>query len=146
MSLEIERKFLVKDRSFEALATAQSQISQGYLSREAERTVRVRLRDGKGFITIKSKNRGAVRGEWEYEIPERDARELLTLCEGRVISKTRYLVPWQGMTWEVDVFGGDLSGLILAEIELPSADAEFCAPPFVGEEVTGNQQYYNSNL
>lgn len=146
MSLEIERKFLVKDRSFEALATAQSQISQGYLSREAERTVRVRLRDGKGFITIKSKNRGAVRGEWEYEIPERDARELLTLCEGRVISKTRYLVPWQGMTWEVDVFGGDLSGLILAEIELPSADAEFCAPPFVGEEVTGNQRYYNSNL
>ena len=146
MSLEIERKFLVKDLSFEALATAQSQISQGYLSREAERTVRVRLRDGKGFITIKSKNRGAVRGEWEYEIPERDARELLTLCEGRVISKTRYLVPWQGMTWEVDVFGGDLSGLILAEIELPSADAEFCAPPFVGEEVTGNQRYYNSNL
>lgn len=146
MSLEIERKFLVKDRGFEALATAQSQISQGYLSREAERTVRVRLRDGKGFITIKSKNRGAVRGEWEYEIPERDARELLTLCEGRVISKTRYLVPWQGMTWEVDVFGGDLSGLILAEIELPSADAEFCAPPFVGEEVTGNQRYYNSNL
>lgn len=146
MSLEIERKFLVKDRSFEVLATAQSQISQGYLSREAERTVRVRLRDGKGFITIKSKNRGAVRGEWEYEIPERDARELLTLCEGRVISKTRYLVPWQGMTWEVDVFGGDLSGLILAEIELPSADAEFCAPPFVGEEVTGNQRYYNSNL
>lgn len=146
MSLEIERKFLVKDRGFEALATAQSQISQGYLSREAERTVRVRLRDGKGFITIKSKNRGAVRGEWEYEIPERDARELLTLCEGRVISKTRYLVPWQGMTWEVDVFGGDLSGLILAEIELPSADAVFTAPPFVGQEVTGNQRYYNSNL
>lgn len=146
MSLEIERKFLVKDRGFEALATAQSQISQGYLSREAERTVRVRLRDGKGFITIKSKNRGAVRGEWEYEIPERDARELLTLCEGRVISKTRYLVPWQGMTWEVDVFGGDLSGLILAEIELPSADSVFTAPPFVGQEVTGNQRYYNSNL
>jgi len=147
MAKEIERKFLVKNSSFKALAANVCRIRQGYLSRTPEATVRVRIADGKAFLTVKGKNRGAVRDEWEYSIPVSDADEMLQRCTpGRILDKTRYVVPFGGDTWEIDEFHGDLSGLIVAEIELTAADATFGIPDFIGEEVTGDARYYNSNL
>lgn len=146
MSREIERKFLIASPA-DAIAAAQSHsaISQGYLSRDPERTVRVRLRDDRGFLTIKSKNHGAERGEWEYPIPADDARELLRLCPAPIIVKTRYLVPTGPLVWEVDHFTSPRD-LWLAEVELPAADTPIDLPPWLGPEVTSNPQYYNSNL
>jgi len=146
MAREIERKFLVAD-SAGAIAGAVScgRIAQGYLSAAPEATVRVRVRDGRGYLTVKSPNRGAVRGEWEYEIPEADARELLELSQTGVIDKVRYIVPFGGRRWEVDVFERP-AGVVLAEVELPSEDAPVELPPWVGREVTGDPQYYNSSL
>ncbi len=146
MAKEIERKFLVSGTGWQAGATGFTDIAQGYLSADPDRTVRVRVRDGRGYLTVKSRNCGAVRGEWEYEIPAADARELLGLCTGRVIRKRRYTVPCAGRVWEVDVFGGCHEGLVLAEVELESADAPVELPPFVGEEVTTDPRYYNSVL
>lgn len=146
MGKEIERKFLVVGTSFVDRATASHTIAQGYLSTDPDRTVRVRILDDKGFITVKTRNSGAVRGEWEYEIPVADARELLPACL-KTLEKTRYVVPaGDGLRWEVDVFAGRLDGLVLAEIELPEADTPFQKPGFIGEEVTGDPRYYNSNL
>jgi len=146
MAKEIERKFLVNSDSFRQLASASHKIAQGYLNREPERTVRIRIRDNSGFITVKTHNRGATRNEWEYEIPVSDACEMLKACE-RPIEKIRYIVPAEnGLRWEVDVFEGRLSGLVVAEIELPSEDARFPLPAFIGREVTGDPAYYNSNL
>ncbi len=129
---------------------SQVRIVQGYLSTQKEATVRVRLieSDGneRGYLTVKGVNRGAVRGEWEYEIPAADARQLLELSRSRIIDKMRYIVPYAGMTWEVDEFGGDHAGLVLAEVELPTADTAVELPPFVGDEVTGDAHYYNSTL
>lgn len=144
--IEIERKFLVNDlEAALAAATSSSEIAQGYLSANPDATVRVRIRGNRGFLTVKSKNHGIERGEWEYEIPVNDARELLTLSQTPVLRKIRHLVPFKGYTWEVDVFSNP-EGLVLAEVELPSADTEPPLPSWLGPEVTGNPAYYNSNL
>ena len=146
MGKEIERKFLVKTDEFKRMSTYNILISQGYLCRLPERTVRVRIRDEKGFLTIKGLTKGFSREEYEYEIPLEDARNLLELGAGRIIEKTRWIVPFEGHTWEIDEFSGDHKGLTVAEIELCSEDEVFTTPCFIGEEVTGNPAYYNSNL
>lgn len=146
MATEIERKFLVADVAAVLTASVGARhIVQGYLSVNPDATVRVRLIDDCGCITVKSRNRGAERGEWEYAVPARDAREMLELSQSRIIDKTRHLVPFGGRTWEVDVFHSH-PGLVLAEVELPAADAEVTLPPWVGEEVTCNPAYFNSTL
>ncbi|MCD8386735.1 MAG: CYTH domain-containing protein [Bacteroidales bacterium] len=145
MPLEIERKFLVPDESFKPLAVKATHIRQGYLSTNPDATVRIRITDDEAWITVKSKNHGATRGEWEYAIPVGDAEEMLRLCSSG-LEKTRYIVPWEGHTWEIDEFAGKLQGLTVAEIELKQENENFAIPPFVGEEVTGNPYYYNSNL
>ena len=146
MGREIERKFLVTDGSWRDSATA-TPFRQGFLSTAPERTVRVRAAGGRGTLTIKSKNVGAVRAEYEYEIPITDAEELLdTLCERPLIEKVRHVVEHEGHTWEVDVFEGDNAGLIVAEIELESDGEEFASPAWLGDEVTDDPRYFNSNL
>ncbi len=147
MSLEIERKFLVCGE-FRTDATEATEIVQGYLSSLPGRTVRVRIRGEKGYITVKGKagESGIDRFEWEKEIPVDDARELLRLCEPFPVEKTRYLVPYGGHLFEVDVFHGENSGLVMAEIELASADEEFEKPPWLGEEVSFDPRYYNAAL
>lgn len=145
MALEIERKFLVSNNKYLSAHTKSIEIEQGYLNTDPARTVRVRIVGDKACITVKGLTTGATRHEWEYEIPLQDAREMMALCTG-VISKIRYVVPYHGLTWEVDVFQGRHKGLVLAEIELPDEDAVFDMPPFVGVEVTGDEKYYNSNL
>ncbi len=146
MALEIERKFLVTSAEYRNMATSYSVISQGYISTDKERTVRVRIKDDAAFITIKGVTKGAVRNEWEYPIPVADAEELLTLCVGKIIKKTRYLIPFEGFTWEIDEFGGVHEGLIIAEIELPTAETAFAKPQFIGKEVTDDPRFYNSSL
>lgn len=147
MAKEIERKFLVKNSTFRELSTTATRIKQGYLSRLPEATVRVRIAGNKAFLTVKGKNHGCVRDEWEYAVPVADAEAMLDRCaQGSVISKTRYIVPDGTYNWEVDEFHGSHEGLVVAEIELPHAEATFNRPDFIGEEVTGNPAYYNSNL
>lgn len=146
MALEIERKFIVNDDSFRQIAYKSISIRQGYLSRIPERTIRVRTIDDKGFLTIKGKNIGIVRNEFEYEIPLADALEILTMCVPPILEKTRYLIKYDNLTWEVDEFHGAHQGLIMAEVELSTKDTEITLPPFIGKEVTGNPEYYNSNL
>jgi len=148
MAKEIERKFLVKG-DFKSLITKQTKITQGYLSSVPERTVRVRVKGEKGFITIKGigSKSGASRYEWEKEIAVSEVNELLELCEPGVIDKTRFIVPeTSGLKFEVDEFYGDNEGLTVAEIELPSEDHPFEKPEWLGEEVTGDAKYYNSML
>ena len=146
MGKEIERKFLVANPAVvRASARTAVRIRQAYLSVDPERTVRVRLRDERGFLTVKGLNRGAERPEWEFEIPGTDAVEMLAICTGKVIDKTRYLVDFAGHTWEVDEFHSPRA-LWLAEAELRSAAEKLILPDWVGEEVTGNADYYNSNL
>lgn len=147
MAQEIERKFLVKGE-FKSLAYSQSHIVQGYISSAHGRTVRIRIRDEKGYLTIKgaSNASGMSRYEWEKEIPFNEAQELMKLCEPGIIDKTRYLVKSGKHTFEVDEFYGENEGLILAEVELGSEDELFEKPSFIGEEVTGDVRYYNSNL
>lgn len=146
--MEIERKFLVADPvAAVAEAVGRHTISQGYLCRVPERTVRVRLRDGEGFITVKGRNHGAERQEWEYAVPLADVRGMLSLCEAPILHKTRYIVPASGgLKWEVDSFDAPCCGLWLAEIELPTADTPFDRPRWLGEEVTDDPRYYNSVL
>ncbi|MBQ0114424.1 MAG: CYTH domain-containing protein [Bacteroidales bacterium] len=146
MGLEIEHKYLVNDGSYRQMASRVHHILQGYLSRESRRTVRVRLRDDSGFITIKGKSHGASRPEFEYEIPADDARQLLALCPPPVLDKDRYIIEFEGHTWEVDEFHGTLEGLVTAEIELPSEDSSYTTPPFIGKDVTGDHRYSNSHL
>ncbi|MBD5232273.1 MAG: CYTH domain-containing protein [Bacteroidales bacterium] len=153
MALEIEHKYLVVTDDYLALCDPAKtrRITQGYLSRVPERTVRVRITemaDGSvaAFLTVKGRNAGDTRLEFEYAIPADDARHLLTLCEGHLIIKTRYIVPYAGHTWEVDIFEGAHSGLQVAEIELPQSTHNYPLPPFAGPEVTGNPRYYNSAL
>ena len=145
--MEIEHKFLVSG-PYKHLATDISHIVQGYLSDDPERTVRIRIRDDEAFITIKgpSSSDGLSRLEWEQPIPLDQARQLLTLCLPGTIDKHRHIVPYEGHRWAVDEFHGHLEGLTLAELEVPSADTEFVAPPFLGPEVTGDPRYYNSQL
>ena len=148
MAQEIERKFLVKG-DFMPFVTKQTRITQGYLSSVPERTVRVRIKGDKGFITIKGigNESGASRYEWEKEISVEDVNELLKLCEPGIIDKTRYIVPASdGLKFEVDEFYGDNDGLTVAEIELPDEDFKFEKPEWLGEEVTGDVKYFNSML
>ena len=145
MALEIEHKYLVKDDSYIDMTSSHAEIAQGYLNRVPERTVRIRIAGEKAYLTVKGKNSGDVRLEFEYEIPLADAHQMLPLCEG-VIEKTRYYVEYDGHRWEVDRFKGSLAPLVTAEIELPSSDTPYSLPPFIGENVTGNPRYYNSNL
>lgn len=147
MGQEIERKFLVRGE-FKSSARKAMRISQGYLSSVPERTVRVRVRDNQGFITVKGKSdiHGVSRFEWEKEISVDDALALLGLCEPGVIDKTRYLVDYAGHTFEVDEFYGDNEGLVMAEIELSCEDEAFEKPDWLGDEVTGDSRYYNAAL
>lgn len=147
MAQEIERKFLVSGE-FKSQAYAQSRIVQGYISSARGRTVRVRIRDGKGFLTIKgaSNEAGTSRYEWEKEITLAEARELMKLCEPGVIDKTRYLIRSGEHVFEVDEFYGENEGLVIAEVELSSEEEKFKKPDFIGKEVTGDVRYYNSHL
>jgi adenylate cyclase len=147
MAQEIERKFLVKG-DFKCESMRAVRITQGYLSSEPERTVRVRIKGDRGFLTIKgiSNASGATRYEWEKEIPVSEADELLRICEPGVIDKTRYEVRRGSHVFEVDEFYGENEGLILAEVELSSEEEEFERPGWLGEEVTGDSRYYNSAL
>ena len=147
MPQEIERKFLVND-GWRTLAASSSRIAQGYICAEHGRTVRVRIRDGRGYLTIKgpSADGGLSRYEWEKEIPLADAEELMRLCPGGTVDKTRHLVPWEGHTFEVDEFHGENEGLVVAEVELKDPAEPFARPPFLGREVTGDARYYNSQL
>jgi len=148
MAQEIERKFLVKDNSFRDEAIKQTRIVQGYLSSVPERTVRVRIKGEKGFLTIKGigSKSGASRYEWEKEISVKDAEELLEICEPGVIEKVRYIVQNGKHDYEVDEFFGENEGLIIAEVELSSEDEAFNKPAWLGQEVTGYTKYYNSML
>ena len=147
MGREIERKFLVRGE-YKSQAYAQSRIVQGYICSARGRTVRVRIRDAKGYLTIKgaADAAGLSRYEWEKEIPLIEAQELMKLCEPGVIDKTRYLVRCGKHIFEVDEFYGDNEGLVVAEVELASVDEDFEKPDFIGEEVTGDVRYYNSQL
>ena len=151
MATEIEHKYLVADDGWRKMAVSALELTQGYLCRDVERVVRVRLTvenggEGRGFITIKGRTVGVTRLEMEYEIPADDARQLLALCVGPIVSKTRHIVPFGGHRWELDEFHGRHEGLVLAEIELPTADTHYDLPLWVGSDVTGDPRYYNSNL
>ena len=147
MALEIERKFLVKGE-YKSLSTSHSRIKQGYICSGKGRTVRVRIRDDKGFLTIKgpSLNGGLSRCEFEKEITLDEALSLMLLCEKGIIDKTRWLVPMGNHVYEVDEFYGDNQGLVVAEIELKSETEAYERASFLGEEVTGDRKYYNSSL
>lgn len=146
--IEIERKFLVTSEAFKAASFTQNRITQGYLSSVPERTVRVRIKGERGFLTIKgiSNESGLSRFEWEKEIPISEAKELLKLCEKGVIDKTRFEVKSGNHIFEIDEFYGENEGLILAEIELNSETESFEKPKWLGEEVTNDKRYYNSYL
>lgn len=147
MAKEIERKFLVTNESFKNSFLRVEEIRQGYLSIVPERTVRIRTLGNKGYITVKTRNIGMIRSEWEYEIPFIEACEILDEAAFKVISKTRYFVKSSdSKIWEVDCFHGAHEGLVIAEIELESEDTSFELPDFVGKEITGDSRYYNSNL
>lgn len=144
MGQEIERKFrVIKDTWRNVKGT---RYRQGYLNSAKERNVRVRTMEDKAYLTIKGIAIGASRMEFEYEIPLQDADELLEICEKPLIEKTRYKVQEGGFVWEVDEFFRENQGLIVAELELESEDQEFPKPDWVGEEVTGDTRYFNSNL
>ncbi|MDR2956097.1 MAG: CYTH domain-containing protein [Prevotella sp.] len=148
MPFEIERKFLVTGDSFKQEAHKSERIAQGYLSSVAERTVRIRIKGAKGYITIKgiSNETGTSRYEWEKEIPVKDAEELLKLCEPGVIEKIRHYIAYGNHTFEVDEFHGNNEGLILAEVELSDENEPYERPEWLGKEVTGDKLYYNSFL
>jgi adenylate cyclase len=145
--MEIERKFLVKEQLWEAIEKpSPSRIVQAYIANSAEKTVRVRIKGTKGFLTIKGPTQGISRAEFEYEIPLKDAEELISTFAEKVIEKFRYEISFKNHLWEVDVFTGKLEGLYLAEIELSSEEEHFELPEWVGEEVSTDPNYYNSNL
>ncbi|MDO5607502.1 MAG: CYTH domain-containing protein [Capnocytophaga sp.] len=145
---EIERKFLVKNERFKAGAMGCERIVQAFLNTDPERTVRVRIKGGKAYLTVKGigNELGTTRFEWEKEISVADAESLLPLCEPGVIDKVRYMVPYQDFMFEVDVFGGSHEGLLIAEVELDSEHQKYPVPDWLGEEVTGKVEYYNSYL
>lgn len=146
--IEIERKFLVTSTDFIQESHAKQEIAQGYLNSNPERTVRVRTKDQKGFLTIKGKSNtsGTSRFEWEKEIPIAEAKQLLLLCEKGVIEKTRHLINVGKHLFEVDVFYGENDGLIMAEIELSDENESFEKPNWLGMEVTNDERYYNAYL
>lgn len=145
MKIEIERKFLVLRDTYKNLKGCM--YKQGYLLKDIDKTIRVRIAENKGFLTIKTKTGSFSRGEFEYEIPLNDAEFMLNnLCEKSIIEKIRYISEFEGHIWEIDEFLGENEGLVVAEIELQSEDEEFLKPGFIGKEVTGDKKYYNSNL
>jgi len=145
MALEIERKFLVKEGAWRN--ENGTKYRQGYLNSAKERTVRVRIIDVNGYLTIKGISRGAARVEYEYEIPGAEAEAMLNdLCEKPLIEKMRYKIEFKGLVWEVDEFLGENQGLIVAEVELESEDQTFTKPEWVREEVTEDPKYFNANL
>ena len=149
MNTEIERKFLVTDESFRKDIVKSYNIKQGYIAHDGGNTVRIRIRDDKGFLTIKGKSAegGMSRPEWEREIPMQDALELFALCKKGSIEKIRHIIPAPGgRKWEVDEFEGENSGLIMAEIELGSSNEPFEKPSWLGPEVTGDPRFFNSYL
>ena len=148
MNIEIERKFLVKNLNYKSESFEKKCIKQGYLNSNKNRTVRIRVSDDTGFITIKGKSNknGTSRFEWEKEISATEAEELLLLCEPTIIEKTRYLIKVGCHTFEVDEFAGENSGLVVAEIELNSEDEVFEKPNWLSKEVTGDLKYYNSSI
>ena len=145
---EIERKFLIESTNFTKESIANDRIVQGYLNSNPERTVRVRIKGNKGFLTIKGKGNksGTTRFEWEKEILLSEAEALLKLCESGIIDKIRYEIPFGKHTFEVDVFSGENQGLIIAEVEISSENEIFEQPNWLGKEVTGDKKYYNSYL
>ncbi len=146
MGTEIERKFLLTGDAWRELGEG-VHYRQGYLNSIKERTVRVRTINEKGFLTIKGITVGATRVEYEYEIPKDECTAMLDdLAEKPIIDKSRYKVDYEGFTWEIDEFFGENKGLIVAEIELESEDQKFEKPEWIGEEVTGDPRYFNSNL
>lgn len=148
--MEIERKYLVTSDSYKQMAVARYHICQGYISREKTGTVRIRITDDKAYLTIKGKPAAGhfARYEWEKEINIQEAKELMHLCQGTIIDKTRWIVPAaeDGLKWEIDEFHGKHEGLTLAEIELTSEEQEVEKPDFVGEDVTSDPRYYNANM
>ena len=146
--MEIERKYLVTSLAFKNEAFAQNEIAQGYLNSNPERTVRIRIKGNKGFITIKgmSNEKGTSRMEWEKEIPLEEAKKLIPLCEKGVIEKTRYEVKSGNHVIEIDEFHGENKGLIMAEIELQEENEPIEKPIWLGKEVTGDKRYYNAYL
>ena len=147
MGKEIEHKYLVVDEGYKAAAEASLRIAQGYLSDNPSSTVRVRIAGNQAWLTVKGRNVGDTRSEYEYAIPVADAEEMLAnLCKKPIIEKTRHIVVYHGNRWEVDEFGGALKGLTIAEIELPSSSYSYDIPPFAGRNVTSDPRYYNSNL
>ena len=146
MSVEIERKFLVKGNEWRQLAIAVN-YKQGYISTDKEHTVRIRTIESKAYLTIKGESVGIKRLEFEYEIPVDDANELLNnLCHKPIINKNRYKIQYKGLIWEVDEFLGENIGLILAEVELSDESQKINVPDWIGIEVTGDPKYYNANL
>ncbi|MEE9406902.1 MAG: CYTH domain-containing protein [Polaribacter sp.] len=148
MSVEIERKFLVKNDTFKEESCQKKYLKQGYLNSDKTRTVRIRIANDSAFITIKGKSNkaGTTRFEWEKEINKTEAEELLLLCEPTIIEKTRFLVKKGNHVFEIDEFYGDNQGLIVAEVELTTENENFEIPKWLGKEVTGDIKYYNSNL
>lgn len=144
MALEIERKFLVSGNDWQVGVGVQ--LSQGYLNRDKNRTVRVRVAGNQGFLTIKSATNGATRIEFEYEIPVSDAENLLEMCEDPIIQKVRRNIDYKGFKWEVDEFQGANLGLVVAEVELSDENQSFEKPSWIGKEVTYDSRYFNSNL
>lgn len=145
MGKEIERKFLVKNSDYQQLANG-TLYKQGYLNSQKERVVRVRTIDDKGYLTIKGQTTGITRLEFEYDVPQKDALKMLSLCEQPIIEKHRYKVNYKGFIWEIDEFHGVNEGLIVAEIELPKENTKFEKPTWIGAEVSGDPRYFNSNL
>lgn len=145
MGIEIERKFLVKDASWKAMAGEGLVCRQGYLCSSGGRTVRIRVLGDQAFLTIKGPSTGISRDEFEYEIPMDDAEAMLKLCDG-LVEKTRYLLIHAALQWELDVFAGANTGLIMAEIELNSEAQPIDLPSWAGLEVTGDKRYYNAYL
>ena len=148
MNIETERKFLVKDEGFKQQAVENHRIRQGYIAHDGGRTVRVRLWDDKGVLTIKgpSMDGGLSRYEWERELTREEAEDLFLLCKPGMVDKTRWIVPAGERKFEVDEFHGENEGLVMAEIELGSPDEPFERPSWLGKEVTGDKRYYNSYL
>ena len=148
MNIEIERKFLVKNKDFKNLSYKEEVFKQGYLNSDKTRNVRIRITNDKAFLTIKgaSNASGTTRFEWEKEINRQEAEQLLLLCEPTIIEKKRYYIKNDDLIFEVDEFYADNQGLILAEIELNSEHQKFKKPDWLGKEVTGNKEYYNSYL
>jgi adenylate cyclase len=147
MAREIERKFLVRASLWESLAKLTPEdIQQGYLFSDDLKSLRIRLKGTQAFLTIKQRVSGMLRHEFEYAIPPDEARFMLQHMARSVIIKKRFVVPYDGLFWEVDVFEGDNAGLVLAEIELSAEDQTFSLPPWVGEEVSEDERYYNIYL